>query len=68
MDESIPPEIRQRLQLAKKNGNKTEQLRLWQEYSSLQGFSSEWVMAARLGEAGYTDEQAHMIACLFGRC
>ncbi|NUE67614.1 cyanate hydratase [Snodgrassella sp. ESL0253] len=56
------------MQVAIKNGNKAEQQHLWHEYSGQQGFSNEWVMAARLGEPGYTEEQAHMVACLFGRC
>ncbi|WP_238791279.1 cyanate hydratase [Snodgrassella sp. ESL0253] len=68
MSDSIPLNIRQRMQVAIKNGNKAEQQHLWHEYSGQQGFSNEWVMAARLGEPGYTEEQAHMVACLFGRC
>ncbi|MCT6881039.1 MAG: cyanate hydratase [Snodgrassella alvi] len=68
MSDTIPENIQQRLQLAIRHGNQAEQQRLWHEYSSLQGFSNEWVMSARLGQDGYTEEQAHMVACLFGRC
>lgn len=60
-------DIKQRLHLAVKNGNKSEQQKLWHQYSLQQGFSNEWVMSARLGQPTYTEEQAHMIACLFGR-
>lgn len=60
-------DIKQRLQLAVKKGNKREQQKLWHQYSQQQGFSNEWIIAARLGEPAYTEEQVHMVDCLFGR-
>ena len=41
-------DIKQRLQLAVKKGNKLEQQKLWHQYSQQQGFSNEWIIAARL--------------------
>lgn len=59
--------LKQQLQLAIKKDRKSEQQQLWHQFGQQQGFCNEWVIAARLGEPGYTEEQAHMVACLFGR-
>ncbi|WP_066565952.1 hypothetical protein [Snodgrassella sp. CFCC 13594] len=58
----------QKLLLAIKNNNKANQCQYWQALSAQAGFSNEWTVAARLGQPAYTDEQAHMVASLFGRC
>lgn len=39
----------------------------WQQVCSRQGLSGEFALAQRMGEAAYTDEQAKMVAELFGR-
>lgn len=39
----------------------------WQQVCQQQGLSGEFVLAQRMGEAAFTDEQVQMVAELFGR-
>lgn len=39
----------------------------WQQQCAKQGFSGEYALAIALGEKGYDEEQAEMVANLFGR-
>ena len=42
-------------------------LEKWEHTAIKHGLSGEWVVAARLGEPAYSEEQIEMIANLFGR-
>lgn len=53
---------------ARQDSEKRTQQRLWHQFSIQACLSNEWTVSAQLGEPAFTDEQAHMIACLFGRC
>ncbi|MFH6973418.1 hypothetical protein ACG2K1_05750 [Neisseria sp. 23W00296] len=44
-----------------------ERLRIWRETCADQGLTGEFVLAAKLNGAGYTEEEAKMVAELFGR-
>ena len=44
-----------------------ERLRAWQETCAEKGLSGEFALAAKLNGTGYTEEEAKMVAELFGR-
>ncbi|MDO4249840.1 MAG: cyanate hydratase [Neisseria sp.] len=46
---------------------KEGKLQQWRETSVQQQFANEFTVAARLGEPAFTEEQAEMVASLFGR-
>ncbi|WP_312266818.1 cyanate hydratase [Neisseria sp.] len=46
---------------------KEGKLQQWRETSAQQQFANEFTVAARLGEPAFTEEQAEMVASLFGR-
>lgn len=46
---------------------KKDKLQQWRETSVQQQFANEFTVAARLGEPAFTEEQAQMVASLFGR-
>lgn len=39
----------------------------WQSFARGQGLRGEYALAAALNQPGYDEEQAHMVANLFGR-
>ena len=45
---------------------KEGKLQQWRETSVQQQFANEFTVAARLGEPAFTEEQAEMVASLFG--
>ena len=53
--------------VAKRNQGKTAKLKEWQAVSAQQQFANEYTVAARLGEPAFTEEQAEMVAALFGK-
>ncbi|EHM53039.1 hypothetical protein [Cardiobacterium valvarum] len=44
-----------------------ERLQGWRSISAAQGLSGEYALAARLNGKAYTEEEADMVAALFGR-
>ena len=44
-----------------------ERLHAWRETCAEQGLSGEFVLSAKLNGAAYTEEEARMVAELFGR-
>ena len=46
---------------------KEGKLQQWRETSVQQQFANEFTVATRLGEPAFTEEQAEMVASLFGR-
>ena len=42
-------------------------LKEWQAVSAQRQFANEYTVAARLGEPAFTEEQAEMVAALFGK-
>lgn len=46
---------------------KEGKLQQWRETSVQQQFANQFTVAARLGEPAFTEEQAEMVASLFGR-
>ena len=46
---------------------KTTRLKEWQAVSARQQFANEYTVAARLGEPAFTEDQAEMVAALFGK-
>ncbi|MDF7675403.1 hypothetical protein PT286_01440 [Neisseriaceae bacterium ESL0693] len=57
---------RQRLLLCQQQDKETQQ-RLWHQFRTETGLAGEWIVAARLGETTFSEEQIHMVANLFGR-
>lgn len=51
----------------KRNTTPEQRLHGWQQTCTEQGLSGEFALAAKLGERGFDDEQAKMVAELFGR-
>ena len=51
----------------KKQTTDAERLHLWQQTAAAQGLSGEFALAARIGAEPYSEEQARMVAVLFGR-
>lgn len=47
--------------------SKTAKLKEWQAVSAQRQFANEYTVAARLGEPAFTEEQAEMVAALFGK-
>lgn len=47
--------------------SKESKLQEWRELSAQQGFANEFTVSARLGEPAFTQEQADMVAALFGK-
>ena len=52
---------------AKLKRGKTAKLKEWQAVSAQRQFANEYTVAARLGEPAFTEEQAEMVAALFGK-
>ncbi|OAM26853.1 MULTISPECIES: cyanate hydratase [Eikenella] len=52
---------------AKIKQGKTAKLKEWQAVSEQRQFANEFTVAARLGEPAFTEEQAEMVAALFGK-
>lgn len=53
--------------VAKLKQGKTARLKEWRAVSARQQFANEYTVAARLGEPAFTEEQAEMVAALFGK-
>ncbi|SUO95100.1 hypothetical protein [Suttonella ornithocola] len=51
----------------KKSLTDEQRLQGWQAVAHQQGLSGEYALAARLGEKGFDEERAEMVANLFGR-
>lgn len=47
--------------------SKEAKLKEWRTLSAQQGFANEFTVSARLGEPAFTQEQADMVAALFGK-
>lgn len=47
--------------------NDRERLQGWRSISAAQGLSGEYALAVRLNGKAYTEEEADMVAALFGR-
>ena len=56
-----------RLRALKNKTSDEERLQGWRETCAEQGLSGEFVLSAKLNGAAYTDEEAQMVAELFGR-
>lgn len=52
---------------AKSKANKKTKLKEWRATSTQHGFTNEFTLSARLGEPAFTEEQADMVAALFGK-
>lgn len=52
---------------AKIKSDKETKLNGWRALSAQQNFANEFTVSARLGEPAFTQEQADMVAALFGR-
>ncbi|OAM46186.1 cyanate hydratase [Eikenella sp. NML99-0057] len=52
---------------AKLKQGKTARLKEWQAVSAQRQFANEYTVAARFGEPAFTEEQAEMVAALFGK-
>ena len=53
--------------VAKLKQGKTAKLKEWQAVAAQRQFANEYTVAARLGEPAFTEEQAEMVAALFGK-
>lgn len=51
----------------KRKSSSEERLQGWREVCAEQGLSGEFVLTAKLNGSGYTEEEARMVAELFGR-
>ena len=51
----------------KNKSGKEERLQGWRDACTEQGLSGEFVLSAKLNGASYTEEEAAMVAELFGR-
>lgn len=51
----------------KKTAMPEQRREAWQEAQQMLGLSGEFVLSARLGAQGYTEEEAAMVSALFGR-
>ena len=56
--------IRRRL---KRKASDEEQLQGWHETCAEQGLSGEFILTTKLNGAAYTEEEARMVAELFGK-
>ncbi|EGZ48900.1 hypothetical protein [Neisseria wadsworthii] len=52
---------------AKLKTSKEAKLKEWRDVSAQQSFANEFTVSARLGEPAFTQEQADMVAALFGK-
>ena len=51
----------------KKEKNKEQKLKEWQEYRVQNHLSGEWAVAAQLGKTGFSEEEIHWVSEMFGR-
>jgi hypothetical protein len=64
----MPTRKQTALQVADKlKQGKTARLKEWQVVSAQRQFANEYTVAAHLGEPAFTEEQAEMVAALFGK-
>lgn len=64
---STPPKQIVKTAPLPKNTTDEAKIEKWHDTATQNGLSGEWVVAARLRQQAYTDEQIEVIANLFGR-